>query len=94
MGTRDLIVELVWQFRDLEELSHELGSQAPRTKTHASSREAPKLSNKRTAFWYGNKLTEATVIGRDDLILRLDHLSVDETLNAILEEVGMVHRLH
>jgi hypothetical protein len=34
------------------------------------------------------------VIGRDDLILRLDHLSVDETLNAILEEVGMIHRLH
>jgi hypothetical protein len=37
---------------------------------------------------------EATVIGRDDLVLRLDHLGVDKPLNAVLEEVVMVNRLH
>ena len=37
---------------------------------------------------------EATVIGRDDLVLRLDHLGVDKSLNAVLEEVVMVNRLH
>jgi hypothetical protein len=39
-------------------------------------------------------MEEATVVGRDDLILRLDHFSVNEPLDAILEEVGMVNWLH
>lgn len=45
---------------------------------------------------YSNKLKtyEATVIGRDDLVLRLDHLGVDKSLNTVLEEVVMVNRLH
>jgi hypothetical protein len=37
---------------------------------------------------------ETTVISRDDLVLSLDHLGVDKSLNAVLEEVVVVNRLH
>jgi hypothetical protein len=39
-------------------------------------------------------VVEASVIGRDNFIFRLDHLGIDEALNAVLQEVGMINRLH
>ena len=42
----------------------------------------------------GVTLVELAVVGRDDLILGLDQVGVDETLNAVLEEVLLVDGLH
>ena len=44
----------------------------------------------------GRRVTvvEATVVGRDNLIGRLDHLGVDKTLDRVLQEIGLVNRLH
>lgn len=41
----------------------------------------------------GVTVVELAVVGGDDLILGLDHLSVDETLDTVTEEVGLVNRL-
>ncbi|KAH0194592.1 Udp-Galactopyranose mutase in complex with Udp, partial [Aureobasidium melanogenum] len=37
---------------------------------------------------------ELAVVGRDNLVLGLEHLSVDKTLDTVLEEVVSVNRLH
>lgn len=42
----------------------------------------------------GVTLVELAVVGRDDLILGLDQVGVDETLNAVLEEVLLIDGLH
>ncbi|KAI6762824.1 hypothetical protein HG530_008804 [Fusarium avenaceum] len=42
----------------------------------------------------GVTVVESTVVGGDDLVLGLDHLSVDETLDAVLEEVLNINGLH
>lgn len=44
----------------------------------------------------GRRVTvvELAVVGRDDLVLGQDHLSVDKTLDTILEQVLLVHGLH
>lgn len=42
----------------------------------------------------GVTMVESTVVSRDNLVLGLDHLGVDETLDAILEEVLNIHRFH
>jgi hypothetical protein len=39
-------------------------------------------------------VVEAAVVGGNDLISRLDHLSVNETLDRVLEEVVLVNWLH
>lgn len=39
-------------------------------------------------------MVEAAVVGGDDLVIRLDHLGVDETLNAVLEHVLLIDGLH
>jgi hypothetical protein len=44
--------------------------------------------------WRWVAVVEATVIGRDDLILRLDHFGINKSLNGVLEEVGMINWLH
>jgi len=44
--------------------------------------------------WCWVTVVEATVIGGNDLIGRLDHLSVDKSLDGILKEIGVVDRLH
>lgn len=44
--------------------------------------------------WRGVAVVELAVVGRDNLVLRLNHVGVDQTLNAVLEEVGLVNRLH
>ena len=42
----------------------------------------------------GVTVVELAVVGGDDLILGLDHLGVDETLDAVLEQVLLINRLH
>lgn len=42
----------------------------------------------------GVTVVEAAVVGGDDLILGLDHLGVDETLDAVLEHVRLINRFH
>lgn len=42
----------------------------------------------------GVTVVEGTVVGGDDLVLGLDHLGVDETLDAVLEEVLNIDGLH
>lgn len=42
----------------------------------------------------GVTVVESTVVGGDDLVLGLDHLGVDKTLDAVLEEVLNIDRLH
>jgi len=37
---------------------------------------------------------ETTVIGGDNFIIGLDHFGVDETLNGVTEDVGLVNWLH
>jgi hypothetical protein len=37
---------------------------------------------------------ETTVISGNNFIIRLDHFGVDETLNGVTEDVGLVNRLH
>jgi hypothetical protein len=39
-------------------------------------------------------MVEAAVVGGDDLVVRLDHLSVDEALDAVLEHVLLINGLH
>lgn len=43
----------------------------------------------------GGRVTvvELAVVGGDDLVLGLDHLGVDQTLDTVLEEVGLIHGL-
>lgn len=38
-------------------------------------------------------VVELAVVGGDDLVLRLDHLGVDQTLNTVAEKVGLIHGL-
>lgn len=42
----------------------------------------------------GVTMVESTVVSRDNLVLGLDHLGVNETLDAILEEVLNIDRFH
>jgi len=37
---------------------------------------------------------ETTVIGGDNFIIRFDHFGIDETLNGVTEDVGLVDWLH
>lgn len=39
-------------------------------------------------------VVELAMVSRDDLILRQDHLSVDQALDTVLKQVLLVHRLH
>lgn len=42
----------------------------------------------------GVALIELAVVGGHDLVARPDHVGVDETLNAVLQKVLLIHRLH
>ena len=44
--------------------------------------------------WCRITVIEAAVVGGNDLIGRLDHLSVDQTLDGVLEKVGLVNWFH
>lgn len=44
--------------------------------------------------WGWVSVVEAAVVSADDLVGRLEHLGVDETLNAVLQHVLLVDRLH
>lgn len=41
----------------------------------------------------GVSVVKGTVVGGDNLVLGLEHLSVDETLDAVLEKVVHIHGL-
>ena len=39
-------------------------------------------------------VVELAVVGRDDLVRGLNHFGVDQTLDTVLEQVGLINRLH
>ena len=44
--------------------------------------------------WSGVTVVKAAVVGRDNLIIWSDHLSVDETLDRVPRDVGLVNWFH
>jgi hypothetical protein len=44
--------------------------------------------------WSGVTVVKTAVVGRNDFVIWSDHLGVDETLDGISHDVGLVNRLH